>query len=263
MAVMAKTPRPGQVKTRLVPPLTAAEATALNAAFLRDITARIAAIGQRLPVAGFVAYAPAGGAALFDGLLAPGTGLVLADGSVALGPDVAGIGRSLIHATRGLLALGFDAVCLVNSDSPTLPATILAEAAAELALGRRVVLGPAEDGGYYLIGIPAALAAPAEALFRDIPWSTAGVTAATLARAAEAGIPVRCLPAWYDVDDPPSLRRLVKALAAADQARVRDGERAGERAGERTPGPAGDPAPETAACIARLGLRQRLADLTP
>ncbi len=240
VAVMAKTPRPGHVKTRLVPPLSAEEATALNAAFLRDITATIAAVGCNLPVAGFVAYAPAGGEALFDGVLAPGTALVLADGSVPLPPGTTGIGRSLVHATRSLLARGFDAVCLVNSDSPNLPAAILQEAVAALADGRRVVLGPAEDGGYYLIGIPAALAAPAEALFRDIPWSTPGVTVATLARAAAGALEVACLQSWYYVDDPASLRRLIAALAAGDDV-------------------ASCAAPATAACVARLDLARRLA----
>ena len=241
IAVMAKTPRPGHVKTRLVPPLTAEEATALNAAFLYDITATIASVGRNLPVAGFVAYAPADGEALFDGTLAPRTGLVLADGSVALPPDVSGIGRSLVQATRSLLGRGFDAVCLVNSDSPTLPAAILAQAVAALADGRQVVLGPAEDGGYYLIGVPAALAARAEDLFRNIPWSTPDVTAATVARAAEVPLQVLSLPVWYDVDDAASLRRL--AVELADRA-----------------GPAAGVAPRTAEIISRLGLGRRLAD---
>lgn len=240
MAVMAKTPRPGQVKTRLVPLLSAEEATALSAAFLRDITTTISVVGQSLPVDGFVAYAPAGGEAWFDGLVAPKTALVLADGSVHAPPCVAGIGRSLLHATRTLLARGYDAVCLVNSDSPTLPSAILRDAVAALATGERVVLGPAEDGGYYLIGIPAALAARAEVLFHDIPWSTPEVTSVTMARAAAARLEVMCLPAWYDVDDPPSLRQLILALAGSDDA-------------------ASCPAPETAECVARLGLTRRLA----
>ncbi|MGH7211350.1 MAG: TIGR04282 family arsenosugar biosynthesis glycosyltransferase [Acetobacteraceae bacterium] len=232
---MAKTPRPGQVKTRLVPPLSAEEATALNAAFLRDMTTTIATIGHALPVVSFVAYAPAGGEAAFDGLLAPGTALVLADGSVPLPAGIVGIGRSLLHATRTLLGRGFAAVCLVNSDSPNLPGAILREAVTTLAAGRHVVLGPAEDGGYYLIGIPAALAGMADALFRDIPWSTPAVTATTLARAAEERIDVVCLPPWYDVDDWRSLRRLIRDLAANDD-------------------PTASPAPETAACATRLGL---------
>jgi rSAM/selenodomain-associated transferase 1 len=238
IAVMAKTPRPGQVKTRLVPPLSAEEATALNAAFLSDITAMITSLGRSLTIAAFVAYAPAGDEAWFDGMLAPGTALLLADGSLPAPAGVSGIGRALLHATRSLLARGYDAVCLVNSDSPTLPAAILGDAVAALALGRKVVLGPAEDGGYYLIGIPAGLARQAEALFDDIPWSTPQVTAVTLARAVVAGLEVACLPAWYDVDDAPSLRRLIRSL--------------GGRSG------ASSPAPETARCVARLGLDQRL-----
>ncbi|HUY01796.1 MAG TPA: TIGR04282 family arsenosugar biosynthesis glycosyltransferase [Rhodocyclaceae bacterium] len=229
------------MKTRLVPPLTAEEATTLSAAFLYDITATIASVGRNLPVAGFVAYAPAGGEALFDGKLAPQTGLVLADGSVPLPPGISGIGRSLVHAMRSLLGRGFDAVCLVNSDSPTLPAVILAQAVGALADGQRVVLGPAEDGGYYLIGVPATLARRAEALFRDIPWSTPSVTEATLARAAEVPLQVLSLPVWYDVDDAASLRRLAVELA------------------DRT-GPAAGVAPHTAESIARLGLSRRLAD---
>lgn len=241
LAVMAKTPRPGHVKTRLVPPLTAEEATALNAAFLYDITATIASVGRDLPVAGFVAYTPAGGEALFDGKLAPQTELVLADGLVPLPSCVSDIGRSLVHALRSLLGRGFAAVCLVNSDSPTLPAAILEQAVAALADGRQVVLGPAEDGGYYLIGVPATLASRAEALFRDVPWSTPGVTAATLARAAEVAIQVVSLPVWYDVDDAASLLRLAVELA----------DRSGRAAGV---------APHTAEIVARLGLVQRLAD---
>ncbi|MGC8470368.1 MAG: hypothetical protein ACP5NI_10725, partial [Acetobacteraceae bacterium] len=78
VAVMAKAPVPGRVKTRLVPPLTPAQATALNAAFLRDVTANIAAAAALRPIDGFVAYAPASGADGFAGMLAPGTGLLLA-----------------------------------------------------------------------------------------------------------------------------------------------------------------------------------------
>ena len=240
---MAKAPRPGQVKTRLVPPLSTAEATALNAAFLADITATIARLAAIAPVSGFVAYAPAGEAGRFAGLLAPGTQAVLADGRLRLPRAVSGIGRALVHATRALLAQGFAAACLVNSDSPTLPQTRLAQAVELLAQGECVVLGPAEDGGYYLIGIPATLARRAEALFRDIPWSTTEVTAATRMRAAAAGIPLVCLPPWYDIDDPAALARLVAALAPP-------GRDADHGAG---------PAPATAACLAGLDLARRLA----
>ncbi len=102
IAVMAKAPRPNHVKTRLVPPLTPHEAASLNACFLRDITENICAAARAAPIAGFVAYAPAGGEALFDGMLAPGTDLVLADGSLDVPPGVDGFGRSLLHAATAL-----------------------------------------------------------------------------------------------------------------------------------------------------------------
>ena len=104
MAVMAKVPRAGAVKTRLVPPLTAVEAVALSGTFLGDITANIAQAGVMAPIAGYVAYAPAGAEAGFAGLLAPGTGLVLADGMLTDGAEsaVSGIGRSLLARDAGI-----------------------------------------------------------------------------------------------------------------------------------------------------------------
>jgi uncharacterized protein len=208
---MAKAPLPGMVKTRLVPPLTAAEATALNAAFLRDVTGNIALAGTAVPLAGFVAYAPQGTAAAFDGLLAAGTELVLADGSIAMPDCIQGIGRSLLHATTSLLAQRYAAVCLVNSDSPTLPTAYLRDAVtALLRLGDRMVLGVAEDGGYYLIG----LKSPHAALFQDITWSTDRVSAQTLERAHRMGLDVVELPLWLDVDDADDLARLIGSLAA-------------------------------------------------
>ena len=236
MAVMAKAPRAGQVKTRLTPPLSPAEATAINAAFLHDISDNIRRAGSACQ--GFVAYAPTGAAHLFDGMLAPGTRLVLADGLGDMPEGLQGLGRCLLHAARSLFAQGHASVCLVNSDSPTLPTAILQHAAAVLARpGERMVIGPAEDGGYYLIGMKA----PHAALFADIAWSTGSVTEQTIDRARALGLEPEILPLWYDVDDAAALRRLLKELAAPphDQASFS--------------------APATASCIERRGLRDRLA----
>lgn len=211
MAVMAKAPRPNHVKTRLVPPLQAPEAAALSAAFLRDITENIREVGRTLPVSAYVAYAPQGCEALFDGMLAPDTGLVLADGAIQTPAGIEGFGRCLYHAAAALLAQGHAAVCLVNSDSPTLPTAYLREAAALLAApGDRMVLGLAEDGGYYLIG----LKAPHRAVFQDIAWSSDEVSRRTLLQAARIGLKTITLPAWFDVDDGASLTRLFDELAA-------------------------------------------------
>lgn len=210
IAVMAKAPRAGSCKTRLVPPLKPEEAAALSAAFLRDITENIALAGSAEKIRGCIAYAPAGLEALFDGHLAAGTGFVLADGSPDMPDGISGFGRCLFHAIHSLLQDGFGAAVVLNSDSPTLPTEILAHTARLLARpGDRAVLGPADDGGYYLLGVKSAHAH----LFADIAWSTADVAARTRERAREIGLPLVELPAWYDVDDAASLFRLVDDLA--------------------------------------------------
>src|SRR5277367_4509267 len=106
IGVMAKAPEAGRSKTRLCPPLLPEQAAALSAAFLRDITENIALATRDVAIAGFVAYAPAGAEALFDGHLAAGTGLLLADGTPPLPPRVQGFGRCLLHAIQALLTGG-------------------------------------------------------------------------------------------------------------------------------------------------------------
>ena len=210
VAVMAKAPRPGGVKTRLVPPLTPAMASVLSAGFVRDMTENIALAGSTVRISGYVAYAPAGSEALFDGMLAEGTRFVLADGAGMTAPGVRGFGRCLLHAAQSLFSKGHDAVCLLNSDSPTLPTSLLSQAAAALAAdGDRVVLGPAEDGGYYVLGMKA----PHEHLFQDVAWSTSDVAEQTRERARALGLPIVELDPWYDVDDAPALHRLCRELA--------------------------------------------------
>jgi uncharacterized protein len=209
IAVMAKAPQAGRSKTRLIPPLTPGQAAELSAAFLRDITENIAAASHFAPIHGYIAYAPQGLETLFDGHLAMGTRLVLADGSPDMPHAVKGFGRCLLHAVRSLLAEGYDSACVLNSDSPTLPTSILAEAVKLLAQpGDRAVLGPADDGGYYLLG----LKAPHAHLFEDIVWSTESVAERTALRAREIGLELVTLPTWYDVDDAASLYRLIDSF---------------------------------------------------
>ncbi len=237
IGIMAKAPVAGHAKTRLMPFLTAEEAAMLSAAFLRDITDNITAAGAQLPIDCWIAYAPSGSDHLFRPHAAPGTSFLLADGRTEMPRGIQGLGRSLMHATASLLAEGYAAVSLVNGDSPTLPTARLSLAASLLLeKPERVVLGPTEDGGYYLIGMSTLHAA----LFQDISWSTDAVAAQTRARAAASGIPVVELDPWYDVDDIVLLDRLIAELDVT---------------------PAGHctrfAAPATLACIARLGLRER------
>jgi rSAM/selenodomain-associated transferase 1 len=198
---MAKAPRVGEAKTRLVPPLSASDAARLSACFIRDAAGNIAAAAQQAAIEGYIAYSPAGSEAEFAPLLADGTRL--------LPSRRLGLGLSLHDAVEDLLAAGFGSVCLVNSDSPTLPTSLLIAAVRALSLpGDRMVLGPAEDGGYYLIGVKQMHAR----LFDDIAWSTPLVFTQTVERAREIGLEPVVLPAWYDVDDIASLRRLHREL---------------------------------------------------
>ena len=198
LGLMAKAPLEGEVKTRLVPPLTAREAAALNICFLRDMAANINSIEQ---ASGLVVYTPAGSESAFAGILPERFSFLAQRG--------AHLGERLCNATDDLLRQGYGAVCLINSDSPTLPRSILVRALESLATeGDRVVLGAAEDGGYYLIGLKHAH----RNLFNEIAWSTSDVLARTRQRAAEIDLPVELLPPWYDVDDAGTLTRLCEEL---------------------------------------------------
>lgn len=201
LVVMAKAPRAGKVKTRLSPPLTSAEAADLNICFLRDTTQNLADVSASGAAAGLISYTPAGDEAAFDGLLPAGFSLVLQRGD--------GFGERLLHAAADVLALGFGAVCLIDSDSPTVPRAAFEQAISALAQpGDRIVLGPSHDGGYYLIGLKHAHAA----VFERISWSTATVFTETCERAREVGIELVTLPLWYDVDDAQTLALLESEL---------------------------------------------------
>jgi len=206
---MAKAPLAGAVKTRLVPPLTASEAAALSTCFLRDMAANIAGVADVGNAAGLVIYAPVGAESVFEGILPTGFKLLAQRGD--------SLGDRLCNATDDLLNNGYGTVCLINSDSPTLPRTVLERAVDLLAQpGDRVVLGAADDGGYYLIGLKQAH----RNLFERITWSTAEVLAHTIERAGEIGLPVEVLPRWYDVDDATTLQRLCDELFVTNR---RDG----------------------------------------
>jgi rSAM/selenodomain-associated transferase 1 len=253
MAVMAKAPQAGRSKTRLVPPLLPEQAARLSAAFLRDITENIALAGRQQRIYGCIAYAPRGLEALFDGHLAAGTGIILADGAAPMPERVQGFGCCLLQAIRSLLAEGYDSVCVINADSPTLPTGILLRAAEWLAKpGDRAVLGPAEDGGYYLLGLKQAHAR----LFEDIAWSTGNVAAQTEWRAREIGLELVTLPPWYDVDDAASLHRLTGEL---ERGPAPGGLPTDAAPGGLPPYPAPGglppyPAPATAACLQTMRL---------
>ena len=222
LAVMTKAPQAGRVKTRLVPPLTPEEAAELNKCFLRDTAAAISracsrrfashppsrsfgATGSEAATAarGIAVYTPVGAESAYTEILPAGFSLLPQRGDK--------FGERLYFAVEDLFRCGFETVCLIDSDSPTVPAENLAEAVELLSTHEdRVVLGPSDDGGYYLIGVKK----PHRRLFEQIDWSTERVLNQTIQRAMELELEVKLLPSGYDVDDGASLRRLCNELLA-------------------------------------------------
>lgn len=205
LAVMTKAPQAGKVKTRLTPPLSSEEAAALNTCFLRDTAAAIAKTAEDGNCRGIAVYTPVGAETAYAGILPEDFELVPQRGDA--------FGERLALATEDLLRIGFDSLCLIDSDSPTVPQQAFAQAVDFLARpGDSIVLGPSDDGGYYLIGLKKLH----RQLFEGIDWSTERVLEQTIQRAGEMRLPVHLLPAWYDVDDRATLSRLCQEFFGAN-----------------------------------------------
>jgi uncharacterized protein len=201
VAVRTKVPGAVPVKSRLHATLGPDGATALYRAFLLD---RLDAVAALESVTVIVAYTPPEAAAAMAALAPAGLRLLPQRG--------ADLGERMSALLDGLLADGHPAAIAMGADSPTLPMAWVAEAVDALTAGTTdLALGPADDGGYYLIG----LRAPCPPLFRGVPWSTGEVARITLERAREARRRVHLLPRWFDVDTEADLRRLETDLRAA------------------------------------------------
>jgi rSAM/selenodomain-associated transferase 1 len=208
LAVMAKAPKAGHVKTRLSPALYSHQAAALNIAFLRDTIACLQEVEAATEANAVISYTPAGEEANFAGIVPDDVPLLPQRGE--------GFGERLQYTAEDLFAAGFSAVCLIDSDSPTVPTGAYLEAVGHLLTQQDcAVLGPSDDGGYYAIGVNASH----PRLFEDIAWSTAVVAEQTLQRAHEIDLPVHLLPTWFDVDDGPTLARLYRELVICDSIR--------------------------------------------
>jgi rSAM/selenodomain-associated transferase 1 len=198
---MTKAPRAGKVKTRLTPPLTPEEAATLNTCFLRDTAAAISKTVREGMARGIAVYTPVGAEGDYSGILPAEFQLLPQSGEV--------LGERMALAFDDLFSLGFESVCLIGSDSPTLPPGAFSQAVRILSgPGDTLVLGPADDGGYYLIG----LKKMQRSLLEEIEWSTENVLEQTLSKAKEINLEIHLLATWYDVDDWTSLRRLCREL---------------------------------------------------
>jgi len=193
IVIFARAPVAGEVKTRLARTVGDAAALQLYEAFLDDTCLVTQGLGARrvLAVAGDVAQ--------------PALERLAKSQRLTIEPQADGdLGARLTHAVATHVAHG--PVVVIGSDAPTLPRRYLHQALDALA-DADVVLGPSDDGGYYLVG--ARVAVPE--LFRDVPWSTPAVLATTRARLGERAHVL--LPPWYDVDEAPDLERLQRDLA--------------------------------------------------
>ena len=194
LAIFAKTPVPGRVKTRLSPPLTAAQAADVYAACLRDVVEQAQSISSNVLI---IREDEPGAHEYFTGAF-PGTELAT--------QSAGDLGARMQQALEPLLAGPADRVVIIGGDSPTLPGAHLREALDALR-HVDVVVGPALDGGYYLIGIRRSAWPEASRLFEGIHWSTPTVLAETLQRIDKGGFSIRLLPEWYDIDRPADLER--------------------------------------------------------
>jgi rSAM/selenodomain-associated transferase 1 len=178
----------------------------LYAAFLKDV---VSACGSIDGVHLHVAHTVDGGTAGFDAAGVT-TDQLLPQRGASLGDRERGV-------FEDLFGRGFSPVVLVGSDLPTLPATRVEEAVTRLQIDQdRVVLGPSEDGGYYLIGLTRSTSgAVVPDLFSQVRWSTEWTYADTVAAAERCGLAVEALAPWYDIDDATRLERLRKDLATA------------------------------------------------
>lgn len=181
LAIFAKTPIPGRVKTRLCPPLSPRQCADLYRCMLLDTLGRVASLGYHI----VVFYE---GDEPFFRTAAPGATLIRQQQGT--------LGVRLEHAFDEMAALGYRARVVMGTDGPDLPLQRIPEAFDLLERGSDLVFGPAEDGGYYLVGLSGGYGT----IFQEIPWSGPKVLETSLAQAKRSGLSVSLLPSWYDVD---------------------------------------------------------------
>lgn len=195
--VMMKTPRVGEVKTRLIPFLSPQQAAELASCFAQDTIAKSLQITHKV----IVAYTPSDGRTTLEKLLP--------DCLVWIEQRGKNLGKRMTDAFIDALAKGFSPLVMIGTDSPTLPVEFIETAVESLSKDESdLVLGQTEDGGYYLIGVKAF----DEKLLDNIEWSTPRVFVQTVRNAERLNLRLKTLPVWYDVDEPDDLIRLQKEM---------------------------------------------------
>ncbi len=186
LCCMVRAPEPGSVKTRLTPPLTPIQASGLYRCFVKDTLRRVGSI-RGLDT--YIAYTPPDGRMKIYELISQGMFLTPQKGRT--------LGDRLYNVFSYLFGRGYSGVCVIGSDSPDLPLEYIEESIRLIRCGDgRVVLGPARDGGYYLVSMNLLTPVP----FEGIPWSTERVLDETIKKVKRAGLGLRLLEPWYDID---------------------------------------------------------------
>ncbi|MCR9200648.1 MAG: TIGR04282 family arsenosugar biosynthesis glycosyltransferase [Planctomycetaceae bacterium] len=184
LGMFARRPEPGKTKTRLAATVGNELAAALYAAFVEDLLARVPELADQFLLA--VTPDSAQTRAWFE--------RQVPEAAILPQPDC-DLGGRIDWFFRTAAEQGGSRIVLIGSDSPDLPSGHITAAFAALQESD-LVLSPASDGGYVLIG----LRQPNTALFEDIPWSSAATLSATLERAAALGLATRLIAPWYDID---------------------------------------------------------------
>lgn len=211
LVIFAKAPRAGQVKTRLIGALTAEQVAELYICFLRDTFAGMEAVQEeRENLSLVLCYTPAEELEAFEAAEIEGCLLLPQRGD--------DLGERLSNCFADLGELGFTSIVILGADSPTLPDEIVQEAFERLREPTPAVIGPATDGGCYLIGMQQPSPLLAQQLFAHIEWSSAQVMSQLQARAQQIGIRLYLCPEWYDIDTPEELTKLKQQIAAGEVA---------------------------------------------
>ena len=212
LSVFTRIPVPGAAKTRLVPPLTADQAAALQRAMTEDLLERLdRTLGAPTPGAPSLCLE-----VRCDGQFSPGA-LEVPKGWAITSQGAGDLGERLARAAREARRDGIGRLVIIGSDAPLLPPSLVEAAFSGLA-DRDALLAPAEDGGYVLIGVALERAPPTaiESLFAGIPWGTEAVRKATSEAARRSGLGFGELAGHWDVDRPEDLLRLATSMRALD-----------------------------------------------
>jgi rSAM/selenodomain-associated transferase 1 len=193
---MAKVPRAGNVKTRLQPFLTPRQSAEFASCLLHDTIEKVKNLQNQL----IIAYSPRNEREFFDRFLLAEMLFVEQNGS--------DLGEKMFNAFGFAFGRNADSVVMIGTDSPTFPGKFIEEAFIDLEASD-AVLGKTSDGGFYLIG----LRRLKMEIFENVEWSSPRTFKQTKENIERAGLKLKEMPEWYDVDEPADLEKLREDFA--------------------------------------------------